>query len=129
MTDDIDPGSNYRIELIYLVEAGIEGGASHSLISSGRLAEIQGSIEQAIVQEFQNDPVLVLADVRFQRPRNASDSRRRCGSPSSSKKNIILKLLESKDGVTTKGLRSDRLETKHYFGPTRLPLKRGLPYQ
>ena len=105
MTDDTHPEINCRIELVYSVEQRIEVAGPRSSIPIGdRLARIQGMIELAIAHEFRDDPVLVSADVRFRHSGSSSNPRRLRGSPSSSKKDIILKLLESKDGATTKGL-------------------------
>lgn len=105
MTDDTHPERNCEIELIYAVKERMkDAGPRPSIFIGDRLARIQGLIEQAIAQEFGEDPVLVSADVRFRRFGSSAKPRRPRESPSSSKKDIILKLLESKDGVTTKGL-------------------------
>lgn len=105
MTDDTNAQSNCKIELIYSVRARVESAGLRSSISVGdRLARTQGLIEQAIVQEFQEDSVLVSVEVRFRRSDSSPMPSRRRGSPPNSKKDVILKLLGSKDGVTTKGL-------------------------
>jgi len=69
-----------------------------------RLAKVQAIIEQAIAEEFRVDPELVSADVRFRIADSLSVPPRRRKVPSSSKKDIILKHLEAKEGVTSKGL-------------------------
>ncbi len=105
MIDDTSPEGSCMIELIYSVEARAEIAGQPPPISIGdTLAKIQAVIERAIAEESRKDPLLVSAYVRFRRAGSSPTSRRRRGSPSNSKKEIILDLLGSKEGATTKAL-------------------------
>ena len=105
MANDTSPNDSCRIELIYSVESRVASASQQSPISIvDRLAKVQAIIEQAIAEEFRADSELVSADVRFRSADSLSISRRRRKLTSGSKKDIILKLLDSKEGVTSQGL-------------------------
>lgn len=68
MPDDNNFEGSCEIKLVYSGRARTIVRHSESSITVGnRLARIQGLVEQAIAQEFQDDPVLVSANVRFRR--------------------------------------------------------------
>lgn len=84
----------------------MDGGAGNDVffvdIDGG--VRIQAVMERAIAEEIKDDPLLVSAGVRAERSAGVPNLRHRRSPPKGSKKSIILDLLKSGDGVTTKEL-------------------------